>query len=315
MIELLVVIAILGLLTALAVTAIAPMLENAKVAATRATIMQLDRMVQDRLNAFTNVDMKSQIDLVLKRYNSAGNTTPPLITLDVATVLTMKDRYKAAFPQCEGDLWGFNGNNDTLNSTVVVGDDAPLITYWNDSSSPPNTVSEADNSELFYLFLSQGQTFGIDTPNLDEINPKHIGDTDGDNRLEFLDDWGNPLRFYNAPTQLIQNATAARKLFATLPTPSTQDPFDPLGRISLYSSASPFRPLAVNTFKLTGSGTAQPVNAAYYYDNDIFFAYLIVSSGPDGSFGLGSPTQSGNAQRLAQPVSLGDIDDNISNRQ
>ena len=310
LVEILVVIGILAILTTILIAAIAPSLENAKIAATRTTINQLNRMVQDRLNAFVNTDLKAQNDRIMKAYNGSNNTSPlpSVITLDVASVLVQKNLYKAFFPQCVADLYGFNGADD---NGAANADDSALLPYWK-NTTPANTVSPADNSELLYLFLTKGQSFGIDSPDIDEINPAHIGYTDGDGRLEFLDAWGNPLRFYNAPTQLIANSAAARQLFATLPTPITQDPFDALGRVSPL--ASTFGKLTTNSFRL-GSVIAQPVNAQYYYDNDTYFAFLIVSAGPDGEFGLDDPTKSGNPQRLGFPTAMDSINDNISNRQ
>lgn len=312
LLELLVVIGILALLTAILVAAIAPSIENAKIAATRTTINQLNRMVQDRLNAFATADLKSQISILKRAYDAGSNSNPlpPQIPLDVAEVILRKNIYKSSFPQCPNDLFGYNNIND---SSAVGSDDAPLLTYWNSTTPTPNTVDpKADNSELFYLFLTKGPSFGVDSANVDEINPRHIGDTDGDGRLEFLDAWGNPIQFYNAPTQLILNPQVSKILFTAIPNPSDQDPLDPLGRVS--SKRGTFRSLTMNPFSL-GSNSATAINSTTYYDNDTYFAFLIVSAGPDGVLGLHSPLDAGNPQRLGYPEDLDALGDNISNRQ
>lgn len=330
LIEVLMVIGIMSLLVTILVMAIGPILENAKINATKATIAKLDRLLQQRLNSFQSIDFKNQARAVQFTYNNNGNSSlPSTISYEIAEILVKKDRYRAAFPQCPFDLYGFDGTSGTS-------DDAPLCPVW---SSYTNKISAADSSELLYLTLTQGQSLGGETYSIDDINVRHIADTDGDGLLEFVDDWGNPLRFYNAPTRLLRADTSAtppgllvatgsgaRLLMTSIPgmnntssaaSPIFQDPLDILSRLTATSPA--YYQLQLNQFLINGN-TAGPIDPAHFYDSNTYFAFLIVSSGPDGSLGLGEPHISETTGRLGyyDPANSSTVDaltDNITNRQ
>lgn len=221
LIELLVVLAIITVLLSISWVVYGAAVENARISATRATIRQLDSALQERLTAFSHVNLKTQAQLFKANYDAAGNTPAAVefVPLEVAEIMVRKDRFRALFPQREQDLWGLNGVQET---PPTAGDDSPLLRrMWNPTASDWKTDSwrgrnddnmaaplevrvAAESSELLYVALTQGDVFGGTPLPLDRINSRHLGDTDGDKNPEFLDDWGKPLQFYNWATALVR---------------------------------------------------------------------------------------------------------------
>lgn len=350
MIELLVVITIIALLIGISYVVLADSLVKARVEATRATIRQLDSSLQERIEAFDRINFRPQAQQLQVLYAAGGNT-PPTISLELAELLIRKDRYRAAFPQRLEDLWG-------LDVTADTADDAPLWTVWKNrtgatAASPRPTGHDlaSESSEMLYLAMTEGGSFGLPTLGIDRINPRHIRDVDGDGVPEFHDEWGTggrsergqPLRFYNWPTRLIRpggdlaaidlayfQATVGVLMpdaiepptdpltATTYNHPLNQDPDDPTGGLSATMSATN---VFTSQFDLvnpaTGSlfVTGEPFNEDNYHTVDTYHIPLIVSAGEDNELGLEEPTAAG-AARLAQP--LADLDhlyDNITNRQ
>ena len=71
-----------------------------------------------------------------------------------------------------------------------------------------------ESSEFLHFIIFHGSAFGIPGASADEFRESEIADTDGDGLPEFVDGWGNPLRFYRWPTRLID--------------PTAPSPFDPV---------------------------------------------------------------------------------------
>jgi hypothetical protein len=137
--------------------------------------------------------------------------------------------------------------------------------------------------------------------------------------LEFIDGWGNPLRFYRWPTRLVRPngpggtiispppATAASTLITVLPSINDQrtDPDDPQGTISIAISGGAYQSL----------GTSPAQFEQNFHTPDTWHTPLIVSAGDDGELGLYEPYDTTNFGYLANPIS-GQMDflyDNISN--
>lgn len=79
-------------------------------------------------------------------------------------------------------------NTDRINKV-------PTTDAWVDDA----TVS----SELLYFTLVHSGNFGASDAVSDQFSAQEVADTDDDGFLEFVDAWGNPLRFYRWPTRLI----------------------------------------------------------------------------------------------------------------
>ena len=206
----------------------------------------------------------------------------------------------------------------------------------------------AESSEVLYFSLTKLAVFGASPVDADQFLSGEIADTDNDGMLEFIDNWGNPLRFYRWPTRLIdQNYDAslrddqnvisgAERRTATLlirdlpPEPpeilevlldgSTSsrrprdplkiDPDDPIGRIG-------FELARLNGFN-NRPNLSLHFNEAGFHSADVFHTPLVVSAGPDEVLGLFEPNDTTNRGNLAQPIQADgtdtDLFDNITNR-
>lgn len=63
---------------------------------------------------------------------------------------------------------------------------------------------ESENAECLYYIVTQGEMFGASPIPEDAFSSSEVQDTDGDGLMEFVDAWGNPLRFYRWPTRMIR---------------------------------------------------------------------------------------------------------------
>lgn len=305
LIELLVVISIMALLTAMFVVVMARTTENARVAGTRTLIRLLDSALQDRIEGFRSANLRTV----------ATRTFPSLSgSPELAEALYRNIVFRSTFPQRFQDLYGYDGQ------ATPATDNAPLysIVVSKLNQATADLERNVSSSELLYLILTEGESYGVPSLNLDGIDARYVADTDGDGLMEFVDGWGNQIRFYNFPTGLLRpdgnlpigtgqpitvaNYTLARVLWRSLPPlpvdmsnnptalpgdpdnyshPLNADPFDPLGEIEL----------AFNT-----GGTTFPtptLTAARFQQQfhplNTFSTPLIVSAGPDEQLGLYEP--------------------------
>ena len=354
-VELLVVILIIAAMIAISVAVMGDAVKDARIQATRSTIRQLDSMLQTRVETFGRLNLRPQAQRFKVLYDNASPTnSPPVISLKVAEIIVRKDRYRSAFPQRLEDLWGLDGVPDTV-------DDAPLWFVWKQRTGatagmprPAGHSTVSESSELLYLSLTEGTIFGGPSLGIDRIPAEHVQDGDNDGVQEFVDEWGQPLRFYNWPTRLIRPGgetssppstpvtfggigvayytvtagalmpgipdTATDLNFDNYAHPLNQDPDDQTGALV---AAQNFSGIARDFFQLgTLSNQAQPVTEDFYGTLDTYYTPLIVSGGPDEVLGLNEPTTAG-PERLAQPLATGIGDtanldllyDNITNRQ
>jgi type II secretory pathway pseudopilin PulG len=94
------------------------------------------------------------------------------------------------------------------------------IAFWNSRASSPPSASFGDAECLFMIVMQGGIASCIDCG---ELRTTERGDADSDNAFEFLDAWGNPIRFILWPGDL------------QLP---------PSSGIRFFSSTAPFTPNA-----------------------------------------------------------------------
>lgn len=326
LVEILVVMGILGILIVLIVTAISPLLGGARVAATQTTIAQINDVIQARYNAIKNADVSVEAKK-LATLNSG-------LTEKDAEFLIRKVLYRQALPQRPEDLMGLDFDETTS------ADNAPYASTW--FTATPNGLGGATSSNgevalsaeilLFALTngnsvraIPEGKSYNVPVLELDNINQKHIRDTDGNSINELVDDWGKPFWFYNFPTRLIRpnggsntiNIANAKILVAGLPADQTDtgplglDPFDPTGTL-FNRLTNKFTGSVSLTFKPGSSGNTTDVavfDASNYHDANTYYIPLLVSSGPDGatlsgpgSFGLGNPTSTSGGDRLCEVV-------------
>jgi hypothetical protein len=136
-----------------------------------------------------------------------------------------------------------------------------------------------------------------------------IGDTDGDGALEFLDGWGNPIRWVRWPAGFISRSDLMHR---DPDNPMTgdgdtdHDPFDPFNRnsrtVTLNTSMFPsqMQPYIAH-LRGAASSSSPPSNADPTRDFQVGYRLvpLVFSSGPDGigdvSTRVGNVMTSGNS--------------------
>lgn len=309
---------------------------------TKRELREFRKRVQDFYSRYTNANTPPR--------SSIPDDSP------VWEIYVRKALFKAAFPQREEDLYGMDGVSDYENSPNTYVDDSPLLSrMWDSTTSNWATGSwkaldlaaratvpidvtdddRAESAELLYLVLTAGDVFGLPPTDLDGMDQSLIGDTDNDKNLELLDGWGKPLQFYNWPTRLFKaNGTTytatdysqASVLVSGLPTASApasqraimnRDPGDNSGLLTRMRDLQSAPRFFASNIALSGRPRpAMPINTSWFHDRDSYSVTLIVSAGPDGSYGMELPNSTASAfAHLGLVSSATDLADNISNRQ
>ncbi len=327
--EVLIVIGIIAFLASTVVVVYGRAGESARIASTKALIRQLDAALQDRLEG-------------LRRYNVRGLATHrfPGLPPETAQVAYRQLLYRMSFPQRANDM---GGRDADLSTTMIDMEPDPHGTLWRlmqtaSGKSEAQLLAsltddpETESAELLYLILTAGESFGAAPLNIDDIDPALIADTDGDGLLEFVDAWGTPLRFYNAPTGLLRPdgntsgtaiTTTIYRQASVLITSLPALPVDS-GGVPQNLSASDFsNPLNIDPLDPVGEiGTLLAADASEFeerfYAVNTFWTPLIVSAGPDEQFGLYPPSDTGGtngSNRLCRVETLQEIYDNLTNQQ
>ena len=267
LLELLIVISIIGVLMTLVTVVIRGTVNQAREEATKTTIIKVNRLLEQRIEAFDRAFKGSRRDQYVRGtigllraidgrfdyFNDHPDEAPPAIVL-----LARKAGFRYEFPQRYVERTAFDGTPSGTGLSAAVTDATngmPVTVYRklaypiarqqlvNDPVSPnPNpTVAEinaqvsanwdkhlawetnaansedfhsTESSELLYFTLVSSGTFGSSPVDADQFQGVEIGDLDEDGLPEFIDAWGNPLRFYRWPTRLID--------------PTAPNPFTPI---------------------------------------------------------------------------------------
>lgn len=262
LIEILVVLSIITFLMAMAITSVSMMQEYAKESATRSTLQRLGRRLDRRFSAF-DIWFNKREDSLLGEIGFTIKSTR-------SRLLGRKRILKREFPQSWSEI---------RSRSDITPDKA------------------AEGAEVLYYMLTEMTAFGPGAVNEGEFSTQEIGDTDGDGLLEFVDAWGNPIRFYRWPTRLIRpngNRTdikreVAELFFNTLP----EGDGDTSGAALFHIEYDPEDP----TGSLSGFLKEKAIHT-----NDTWHAMLLVSAGPDGKTGLYEPGDVDNYGHLARPI-------------
>ncbi len=340
-------------------------LNQAEEEATSATIQKVNRLLEQRVEAFersfkgarrtTAIQMMRSL---LADPNSDGDFTDGIfgVTDAVIEILAKKALFRHEFPQRIADRTAFGVfSESTFSDTGVptsiylavcapiarqqlgLPDTTPLTdndvknavkANFSKHSASPDTES----SELLYFFLLKSGSYGATSVDTDRFSDQEIKDSDEDGLPEFVDAWGNPLRFYRWPTRLIDvnppvpfqpvltnlaDATdtpprvieqaernVANLILKGLPPAPTSLPNGALPRdLMLIDPDDPIGRIYTELERLDGTnGTAVfrlHFNEASYHTPDTFHAPLVISAGPDGKLGLYEPNDTANFGNLA----------------
>lgn len=229
LIEILIVIAIVSaLLAGLGVT-LANFLTMAREGQTTATLRKIDGLITERQQAVTRFfdsrDFRRHVSVQHERLKK-GNPTQGVAQLlglapDFVEVITKKRLLQLSLPQRFAEMiderqpatpgnpkgLGADGIPDAIQFDEVY---KSLIT-WNSptpaipaSATPANHTPQTESAELLYFALTRMEQFGAPATGTDDFQLTEIADTDNDGLPEFVDGWGNPLRFYRWPTRLVK---------------------------------------------------------------------------------------------------------------
>lgn len=374
LVELMIVIGIIAILMRLTFSVMYGLTTQAESEATAATIRKIDGVLQQRIDAFNRAFKGARADaaanivrLKLAQQNIHG------VRDEVIEILAKKRSFRFEFPQRMAER--YIEEHATTSSKVPGMADSVFIAiaapYARDQLIAEGTPNPTDaqvlgrvtsnwakhdkateSAELLYFALTAAASYGVGAVDNDRFNEREVADTDEDGLPEFIDAWGQPLRFYRWPTRLIdmnpptpfqpdltdpadptdvraigglERETAGLLIRGLSPPPLTlpngalprdlllTDPDDPVGR--LYSELE----------RLNGTN-GKPVfatefNETNYHTPDTWHTPLVISAGADEELGLLEPTDDsgGNFGNLAQlKSSVGSVrdsfTDNITNR-
>ena len=373
MVELLIVIAIIALLMSLTFSVMYGLTTQAEEVATTTTVRKIDALLQQRMDAFNRAFKGNRLDAAVSivSVTLAGQQIFG-VREEVKEILARKRSFRFEFPQrlverlVEEQPTGSSPKVAGLPDSLFKAFAEPearqqLVNEGNATPTDQEVLDratqnwqkhrpETESAELLYFALTAATSYGVGAVDTDRFTSEEVADTDEDGLPEFVDAWGQPLRFYRWPTRLIDSAPPvpftpvladpadptdvrtipmvrrdkAGLLFRGLSPPPLPlpngvlprdllltDPDDPVGR--LYSELE----------RLDGTNGkplfATEFNEAKYHTPETYHAPIVVSAGADGELGLLEPNDTdasaGRFGNLAQFDGNDDaLTDNITNR-
>lgn len=339
LLELLVVVGIIAFLMSLTAVALGTALNQARVAATRATITKINGILQQRMNSFDRwlerTKNRGQFETLkqarlgrLRLAFASSGVTPNRRMQGLLETLVRKDLFREKFPQRFAEIPGALDATGTQVSTAAL-----LSIIRTESSSGTLSVAdfelrhtpETESAEVLYYMLTQADVFGSSAVDTARFSSSEVADTDGDGLMEFVDAWGRPLRFYRWPTQLFRPAlapippgTALSPL--TLDTMTQMYPFpafasNPIGRGYASLLFSDLPPAIVNQADPLTRDADDPYGeiqaaieaglfnynwfATNFHIPNTYHSPLVVSAGPDGALGMFEPCDWSSATAAA----------------
>ena len=209
LIELLVVIGILAFLAAMTLVVIGDSVDQAREAATATTILKINESLEQATQAFDRGMRGTRLDQAAAGIQeevkealgwpepAVKNSALKVLRDRAAEVIAKKNQFRLLFPQNFFEMVDANTNSIPDRIETAVGNQIDVSTF----ASTHDPVTES--SELLYLILTEFEVFGARPTGTDQFSADEVQDTDGDGLLEFVDSWGQPLRFYRWPTRLI----------------------------------------------------------------------------------------------------------------
>ena len=225
------VMAIIAILMSTSVVVMLGFMDQAEEEATSATLQKLARLVEQRGEAiersFAGVRRQRTIQAtygLLADPNRDGDRSDGIFGVreEAVTILAKKAMMRFEMPQRFGERLLFGDPAVTvpgMPESIYLAIAAPrarnalglaLTTSLTDTaidnevtSKWGNNTPETESSELLYFCLIASGSFGATSVDADRFTAAEIQDTDNDGLPEFVDAWGQPLRFYRWPTRLV----------------------------------------------------------------------------------------------------------------
>lgn len=300
MVELLIAITIVVMLAAMIIVPMRGVLTGAKVSATKATILKLDQLIRQAEQEMERGSAGGGKDLAQKWAEGEFGSGA------LANRMAQRVRSKVNFPQRDADY------KFKLNVNDPVSPLAALIQRKIDNGQfiPSKQKVETQSAAIMYLLLTEGSIYGVSIADSGSFTSAEVKDTDGDGLMEFVDAWGNPLRFYRWPTGLLRPIDSSGTIQSF-----TTEYWEMVSGQKKDITTLQQDPLDIRNI----DGQWLTANMSEFYMPQTYYTYLIISAGPDGELGLLEPNNSDGGQ-FGSP-DLGDsehkdkLSDSVTNLQ
>jgi prepilin-type N-terminal cleavage/methylation domain-containing protein len=215
LIELMIVVAIVAFLASALGVTIVNMGASAREAQTVATINKINGLINERQRglerAYEGNDFRRELSFQKRRLEQLG-----LFGISPSAIETVarKDFFRKFFPQRFAEMADndSDGIPDRIAFDEVYGEKVDPVNppvRWAPAAAniqryPVGHDPATESSEILYFALTRMDALGFPLVGADEFLTQEVADSDGDGLPEFVDGWGNPLRFYRWPTRLIK---------------------------------------------------------------------------------------------------------------
>ena len=188
LVELLVVCVIVVILAGLTLFAVGSVAHSAKVSKTRSTIQKLDTALRQIIEAYEDkfIDIKSKITEEFPKLPSETEAEARERQAAIAAHY-IRDIMRMEMPQNAAEYLSDPLEIEFKGTLYRAVEESPLLNYYRKSN-----FSQTKNPSAALLFLII-QNMSPET--LEAFHGSEVTDTDGDGLLEFVDAWGNPIRF------------------------------------------------------------------------------------------------------------------------
>lgn len=253
LVELLTVIAIIGMLGAISITTVRGAVQSAKETQTRTTVAKIDSVL-------TGIYEKYQYRR-LDVSDMASGANFKMRT--IARVRKMRDLLRCDMPCTYNEvdrnsLFNYDKNNVYTPLQEVCRREIGIALNNGADPSLPNI-----NAELLYLVVMNGEPEARST-----FSDREVADTDGNGLMEFIDGWGNPIKWMRwAPGLVWSDRQPICYKDDNVVSRADEDPFDPLNIIQ----------------------TAIDDGVTLNEQPGWFLVPYVYSAGPDGEYGLTTP--------------------------
>ncbi len=257
--ELLVVIAIIGFLSAIGFGALQQARKSTAIDRTKRTVTKIHYLLMEKLDSYRT----RRVDLDLNAYveNVFGINPQDIKAQDIARakLSAIRDLMRMEMPERWTDIGCHpNGTIVDEDKVALVGSTVPaqlrryrhaFLDAKERASGDITDVRKNASPELLYMIV-MGMPGAAE-----QFHSTEIGDTDGDGLREFIDAWGNPIRYLRWPAGYIP------------PDPPGSEDYDVVTDLNAEKLRDPFDSYGV-------------------YVEDYAVYPLVYSAGPDGIYDI-----------------------------
>jgi hypothetical protein len=193
LVELLVTIVIMAIIGTAIVGASRVAMESSRESKTRTMVTKLHTLMLERVESYQTrrVEFNPEIKRELASLNV--NSRDRGMILADARLLAIRELMKLEMP----DRWR------DMDDPVIVNRSSLSQAYWRRRARIPPPTEQHQGAECLYMIIMMSTGDG-EARTL--FNQQDIGDTDEDGAPEFLDGWGNPIKFIRWPAGFFEQS-------------------------------------------------------------------------------------------------------------